>query len=97
MYTDTNEKKHSDFCDKVIIVIKMCYSSVGLKTSFFCFEDFTFRTVPGVRNILSCCTKLYTLLGISFQGIVDVMAFETFASYHLFWLFHCHFNSKKIA
>jgi hypothetical protein len=25
------------------------------------------------------------------------VAFEAYASYHLFWLFHCHFNSKKIA
>jgi hypothetical protein len=29
--------------------------------------------------------------------IIDVVAFEAYASYHLFWLFHCHFNSKKIA
>jgi hypothetical protein len=25
------------------------------------------------------------------------VAFEAYASYHLFWLFYCHFNSKKIA
>lgn len=84
-----------------IFVIKYCYKIIlfvnRFKNAFFCFEDFTFRAVPGVRNILPCCTRLYTLLGISFQGIIDVVAFETYASYLLFWLFHCHFNSKKIA
>jgi hypothetical protein len=65
------------------------------ENAFFCFEDFTFRAVPGIRNILPCCTRLYALLGISFQGIIDIMTFETYASYHLFRLFHGQFNSKK--
>jgi len=53
--------------------------------------------MPGVRDILPYCTRWYILLGISFEGIVDVMAFETYASDIFFCLCHDRFIPKTIA
>jgi hypothetical protein len=59
-----------------------------LEHTFFCFQDFTFRAMPCVRDILPRCSRRYTLLGISFEGIIDVMTFETYASDIFFCLCH---------
>ena len=64
------------------------------ENSFFCFEDFTFRAVPGVRDVFPRCSGRYTLLGISFQGIINVVTFETYASDIFFRLCHDQFISK---
>lgn len=52
------------------------------ENTFFYLENFTFRTSPGVRNIFPCCTRRYSVLWITFQWIIDIMAFETHMANH---------------
>ena len=67
------------------------------ENTFFCFEDFTFRAMPPIRDILPCCIRWYILLGISFQRIINIVTFETHASDIFFCLCHDRFIPKTIA
>jgi hypothetical protein len=53
------------------------YSSSGFENAFFCFEDFTFRTTPGIGDIFPDCARRNSVFRISLYRIIDVMAFET--------------------
>jgi hypothetical protein len=64
------------------------------ENTFFCFEDFTFRATPRVRDVFPCCSGGYSVFRIAFYRIIDVMAFEAHASYHSYRLRHGQFRSK---
>ncbi len=66
----------------------------SFKNSLFCFENFTFRALPGIRNVFPGSAWWNTLPGISFQGIIYVVAFETNISGHCCCSSHCLFHSK---
>ena len=86
-YTNKNQKNYQRY----LLFIN------PFENAFFCFEDFTFRAAPGVRDIFPRGSRSYSIFGIAFQRIIDVMAFETYASYHTCRLRHGLFNSKDIA
>ena len=77
-------------CKKILFIKR-------LEHTFFCLQDFTFRAMPCVRDILPRCSRRYTLPGITFQRVINVVTFETYASYIFFWLCHDQFNSKDSA
>jgi hypothetical protein len=52
------------------------------ENTFFCLEDFAFGTAPGIRKLLPRGTWGYSIPGISFQGIIDIMTLETHIANH---------------
>jgi hypothetical protein len=66
----------------------------GLENAFFSFQDFTFRAMPLIRDILPRCSGRYSMFRISFQWIIYVVTFETYASDVFFPFSHGLFNSR---
>jgi hypothetical protein len=66
------------------------------ENSFFCLENFTFRASPGIRDVFPCSTRCYSIFGIPFERIINVMAFEAYPPVNWFRIGHDKHNSKII-
>ena len=60
----------------------------AFEDTFFHFQDFTFRTAPGIRYLLPGGPRRNTVLGISFPVIVNIVALETDPSRWFMFLRH---------
>ncbi len=64
----------------------LCFES--FEYSLFYLEDFTFRAAPGVRKILKRGAGRNPRFGISFFRIIDIVAFKTDPSMHVYSINH---------
>ena len=66
------------------------------ENAFFCFEDFTFRAAPRIRDIFPRGSDSDSIFRISFQGIINIMTFEAYPSYHNCLIQSGQFTFRKI-
>jgi len=67
----------------------------AFENTFFCFENFTFGTSPGIRDIFPCGSSRDTILWIAFYWIIDIMTFKTDPAGKFFIVRQDTFNSKN--
>jgi hypothetical protein len=64
-----------------------------LENAFFCLENLTFRTSPGIRNLIPGRSRGNAIFGITSERIIDIMAFKTHIPDHFYQFSHGFFNS----